>query len=181
LGATWKPGNSSNDVSTDDRIQHRAGPRSAGCKGGSVAANERDKRAGKELGLNTMVHHLRRKLLAYLRAGLIQGNTSHFVEIKQARSGAVRRALLWSILFDGWLRRSAKGNCLWMPKHESISRFYLGLLHTFGTMSSDNGEPTPGAVPSTNKPVQATVSTQYKSLSSFFRACQVVSRSFLDR
>jgi hypothetical protein len=35
-------------------------------------------------------------------------------------------------------------------------------------MSSDNEETTPEAGPSTNKPVQAIGSTQYKSVSSFF-------------
>jgi hypothetical protein len=35
-------------------------------------------------------------------------------------------------------------------------------------MSSGNEEPTPDAGPSTNKPVQAIGSTQYRSVSSFF-------------
>jgi hypothetical protein len=52
---------SSNDVGTVYRhIQHRAAPRPAGCKGGSVVMNKRDKRTGTGLGLDTMVHHLRR-------------------------------------------------------------------------------------------------------------------------
>jgi hypothetical protein len=51
----------------------------------------------------------------------------------------------------------------------SITRFYLGPFTC--TMSSDDGELTPGAGPSTNKPVQATESTQYKSEKAKTKAC----------
>jgi hypothetical protein len=66
---------SSDDVSTVYRlIQHRAAPRPAGCKGGSVVMSKRDKRTGTGLGLDTMVHHLRR--IARSRASVTRRRTT---------------------------------------------------------------------------------------------------------